>query len=39
MSYFYVVPTANKSLDSVRSTVLATGVSLLFMYLVSVCSM
>lgn len=30
----YLVPTADKSLSSVRSTVLATGVSLFFMYLV-----
>lgn len=34
MSTFYTVPTADKSIASVKSTVLATGVSLLFMYLV-----
>lgn len=31
----YYVPTANKSLGSVKSTVLAVGVSFLFAYLVT----
>lgn len=36
MSSYYTVPTTDKSLGSVKSTVLATGVSLLFIYLVLV---
>jgi hypothetical protein len=34
MSTYYVVPTTDKSLSSVKSTVIASGISLLFMYLV-----
>ena len=34
MSSFYIVPTTDKSLGSVKSSVLAAGISLLFMYLV-----
>jgi len=37
MSSSYYVPTADKSLGSVKSTVLATGVAFLFVYLVVVC--
>jgi len=35
MSSFYYVPTADKTLTSVKSTVLAAGVSLLFVYIVN----
>lgn len=34
MSTYYIVPTSDKSLSSVKSTVLATGVAFLFVYLV-----
>lgn len=34
MSTYYIVPTSDKSLSSVKSTVLATGVAFLFAYLV-----
>jgi uncharacterized membrane protein required for colicin V production len=34
MSSFYYVPTADKTLSSVKSSVLAAGVSLLFVYIV-----
>ena len=34
MSTYYTVPTADGSVSSVKSSVLATGVALLFVYLV-----
>ena len=37
LKYYYTVPTDDKSISSVRSSVLAVGVALFFMYLVSVC--
>jgi hypothetical protein len=35
MSSYYFVPTADKSISSVKGSVLAVGVSFLFVYLVS----